>query len=190
MVLIMAIDFQDILNEGNRFRYRLLSRMKMDCQYYLGHGNRKPKHLWALNEAEHIDCMKRLWDSFADKDKPEWLTLEQICEYEKEMLPSLSELLDTGEKLSDVHLVHGEIDNVPATIVELHAGMLTEAGKEAWSDVLGAKVRSRFTGIYGFQLELIGVKASRLDGFSRMLAGYCSCADYDRWVAPEQDSEG
>ena len=30
--------------------------------------------------------MEKLWKSFADYDKPEWLTLEQINEYREKML--------------------------------------------------------------------------------------------------------
>lgn len=31
-------------------------------------------------------------------------------------------------------------------------------------------------------MELSGVKASRLEDFSAMLAGYCSVEDYENWV--------
>ena len=84
----MAIDFNDILNHGAEFRYQLLSRMKQDCDYYLGFGNRHPKHLWALCVTKHIEYMKQLWHSFADTEKPKWLTLEQIFAYEKAMANS------------------------------------------------------------------------------------------------------
>lgn len=66
--------------------------------------------------------------------------------------------------------------------MELDAGTLTEAGKEAWADVLEAKVVCVFQGYSGLQMELSGVKASRLDAFSAMLAGYCSVEDYESWV--------
>lgn len=88
----------------------------------------------------------------------------------------------------DIHLVHDAIENEPATIVELHSGTLTEAGKEAWADVLNAEVLSEYEGIYGLQLQLKGAKASRLDAFSLMLAGYCSESDYNKWVAYEPES--
>lgn len=97
----------------------------------------------------------------------------------------LSEMLDA--RWENLHLVHHEIDSEPHTIVELDAGTLTEAGREAWADVLDAKVLRVFQGIYGLQMELSGVKASRLDDFSAMLAGYCSEQDYDRWVSQTED---
>lgn len=68
------------------FKYMLLDRMKQDCNYYLGNGNRLKKYLWANDEKEHIENMKALWNSFPDEEKPEWLTMEQIETYEKGML--------------------------------------------------------------------------------------------------------
>ena len=79
-------DLNWILSRGDRFRYRLLSRMKMDCLYYLGYGNRNPKNLWANNEKQQIEYMKAIWNSFSDDGKPEWLTFGQILEYEKAMM--------------------------------------------------------------------------------------------------------
>lgn len=80
------MDIKQILNSDEQFRYQLLDRMKMDCDYYLTHGNRNSKNLWALNEQEHIDYMKAIWDSFAKDKKPEWLTLDKIKFYEKHMV--------------------------------------------------------------------------------------------------------
>lgn len=67
------------------FKYMLLDRMKMDCNYYLGAGGKCAKFLWSNDSAEHIANMKALWNSFPDGEKPEWLTMEQIEKYEKEM---------------------------------------------------------------------------------------------------------
>ena len=82
----MTID--DIMQRDSQFRYMLLSRLQSDCEYYLNHGNRHPKCLWAGNEAEQIEFMTRLYDSFKDDEKPEWLTMDKIMEYSKEMIPS------------------------------------------------------------------------------------------------------
>lgn len=100
----------------------------------------------------------------------------------------LKDLLCT--RWENLHLIHDEIDyGLPHTIVELDAETLTEAGKEAWADVLGAKVVRVFQGYSGLQMELSGVKASRLDAFSAMLAGYCSVEDYENWVnEPEEEA--
>ena len=77
---------EDILSSEKSFRYRLLDRMRTDCEYYLGYGNRAAKHLWGNTEEKQIEYMKALWNSFADDEKPEWLSFEKILEYEKEMV--------------------------------------------------------------------------------------------------------
>lgn len=70
---------------NDSFKYMMLDMMKQDCNYYLGNGNKLKKVLWANDEKEHIENMKALWNSFPENEKPEWLTIEQIEEYEKEM---------------------------------------------------------------------------------------------------------
>ena len=72
--------------EEEKFNYQLLSRLQSDCNYYLGYGNRDISKLWAGNEIEQIEEMKRLYNSFTEDKKPEWLTYEQILEYEKLMI--------------------------------------------------------------------------------------------------------
>ena len=99
---------------------------------------------------------------------------------------TLGELIRTP--WDDVHLVHKEVEIDPATIVELSVNTLTDAGKQAWADVLGAKVCRIYEGTYGLQMELEGVKPSRLQDFSAMLAGYCSEENYEKWVAAPEES--
>ncbi len=67
-----------------KFQYMMLSRLKSDCEYFLGYGNRSNNSLWAKNPKDHITEMKRLWDEL--EIKPEWLSMEQIEEYESEMI--------------------------------------------------------------------------------------------------------
>lgn len=75
----------DVLKQDATFRYRLLSRMKQDCEYFLGYGNRSPRHLWAGEVAGQIETMKALHNSFPEGEKPEWLTWEDILKYEADM---------------------------------------------------------------------------------------------------------
>lgn len=75
----------EIQTWSNEFRYRLLDRMRSDCEYYLGYGNRAEKYLWAGNVATHIEYMKAIWNSFPDDCKPVWLTYDEILEYERLM---------------------------------------------------------------------------------------------------------
>ena len=74
----------------DRFRYMLLDRMHTDCGYFLGYGYGCEKFLWAGNVTDQIGYMKALWESFPVDGKPEWLTMEQILNYEQEMLALLA----------------------------------------------------------------------------------------------------
>lgn len=73
-------------NHDDTFRYQMLDRLRTDCNYYLGNGNRYAKHLWTGDEKEQIKVMKALWESFSDNGKPEWLSYEDILEYQKQMV--------------------------------------------------------------------------------------------------------
>lgn len=69
-----------------RFRYMMLDRLRGDCDYYLSYyGNRSVNCLWAADEQKQIQTMKDIWNTFSDEDKPEWLSWEDILEYEKLM---------------------------------------------------------------------------------------------------------
>jgi len=68
-----------------RFQYQMLDRLRSDCDYYLGYGRRNPQRLCENSEKEHIEEMKRMWLSFSEDEKPEWLPWEKILQYEKEM---------------------------------------------------------------------------------------------------------
>ena len=101
-------------------------------------------------------------------------------------ISSLKDLLHVHWE--DIHLLHKDVEIEPATIVELDEHTLTDAGKEAWADVLDAEVVRVYTGYYGLQMELDKVKPSRLEEFSSMLAGYCPVSDYEKWVTQEDDA--
>jgi hypothetical protein len=77
---------REILNKADEFTYMMLGRLKSDCEYFLGCGNRCEGHLWAKNANDQIIEMKKLYDSLSADKKPEWLTYEKILEYEKEMI--------------------------------------------------------------------------------------------------------
>ena len=89
------------LQENNtdlEYNYMLLDRLKQDCEYFLGNGNGNAEHsLWAKDIDEQIAKMKELYNSFTDDQKPEWITMEDINNYEKEM----KELKDSKEKKTE-----------------------------------------------------------------------------------------
>jgi len=88
----MNVNF-DILKQDEKFRYQLLSRLQMDCNYYLGYGNRNIKQLWSQNEKEQIETMKELYNSFTQDQKPEWLTMEgwKVCGYHADESDSMTD---------------------------------------------------------------------------------------------------
>ena len=67
------------------YKYILLDRLRTDCEYFLGNGNRYAPQLWAGAVGTHIKAMLLLYDSFPEEDRPEWLTREQIEDYGRRM---------------------------------------------------------------------------------------------------------
>ena len=65
-----------------KFKYMLLSRLQSDCNYFLGNGN-KSSRLWGGTVKEHIEAMRNMHNDI--KVKPEWLTLDEIDDYERKM---------------------------------------------------------------------------------------------------------
>lgn len=87
-IIINFYDFLDKIlfsNSVPHFNYMMLSRLESDVLYYLGCGNRNPRHLWAGNEIEHIKEMKNLYNSFPINAKPQWLNMSKILAYDKLM---------------------------------------------------------------------------------------------------------
>ena len=76
--------------EENRFNYMMLGRMQSDCKYWI-HCSEKgwspesiAKHMSKESPEAHIKEMKRLYELVPQK--PEWLTMEEIEEFEEKML--------------------------------------------------------------------------------------------------------
>ena len=57
---ILTSSIFDYYDDSYSFEYQLLDRLKTDCNYYLGNGNRCEKHLWAGNVKDQIAKMKEL----------------------------------------------------------------------------------------------------------------------------------
>jgi hypothetical protein len=70
-------------HETEKFRYMMLSRLQSDCLYFLGWGKFHKSILRDDSINVHITEMKRLLNSLPIK--PEWLTLEDIINYESIM---------------------------------------------------------------------------------------------------------
>lgn len=77
-----GIEFLKTLDDKGR--YMFLSRMQSDCKYFLD-GHEYNKFLWAGNVEDQIKYMKWLYNSFPKNKKPEWISMEEIEDYEKRM---------------------------------------------------------------------------------------------------------
>ena len=85
--IVNPITKEEKLQEKFRHEYMMLSRLKEDCIGYLTDGDwryHQVSRIWANDEREHIDEMRRLWNMLPVK--PEWLTMEQINEYAARMI--------------------------------------------------------------------------------------------------------
>ena len=78
--------YYEPLPKDKAFQYSMLGRLKSDCDYFLGYGNGYEPHLWAGTVEKQIAEMKRRWLEFDEDEKPEWLTMEDIENYERRML--------------------------------------------------------------------------------------------------------
>lgn len=78
-----GIEFLKTLDDKGR--YMFLSRMQSDCKYFLD-GHEYNKFLWAGNVDDQIKYMKWLYNSFPKDKKPEWISMEEIEDYEKRMV--------------------------------------------------------------------------------------------------------
>lgn len=63
--------------------YMMLDMMRSKVDYFLGYGKGHLRHLSGESIDYHINEMKDMWNSL--KEKPEWLTMEQIDEYAQRM---------------------------------------------------------------------------------------------------------
>ena len=68
---------------NKEFMYMMLARLKSDCDYFLNSNKTAPSRLWAGNVEDQIAEMKKIYDSL--DEKPDWITMEDIERYEKEM---------------------------------------------------------------------------------------------------------
>lgn len=77
------------LNGDDSFRYMMLSRLQSDCKYVLGAAEGNTRHLWVKDDIKtHCALMRELYNSLPEK--PDWISLEDIDNYEKEMLNYVS----------------------------------------------------------------------------------------------------
>jgi predicted RNA-binding Zn-ribbon protein involved in translation (DUF1610 family) len=111
-------------SKENKFNYMMLSRMQSDCEYYLNYGNRSKNRLYYEDEQRHIDEMRKLHNAFPEDGKPEWLTMEQIEQYEVQMVsvkcPSCGELYSISEWNNNTFEIVSNLNNSDDPITSYH----------------------------------------------------------------------
>ena len=159
----------DSLLKGNsQFRYQMLSRMKSDCDYYLGYGNRNERDLWANSVEKQLDYMQKIYDSFSDDMKPEWLTQEDINRYRKEMLSGD----DNGEEyhiknptvIEDKTNIYESSSSKREDIVDRLVGIADEAGLDIKSVIM-----DMYNSADGKENDLDKILVNLLDTYSSYL---------------------
>lgn len=101
----------DISNMDDSFKYRLLDRMRSDCEYYIN-GAKSNKHLFMQNPQDQIKAMKDIYNSFSEKDVPEWISMEDINNYERQMCnPMIKNNMKENLVEDDLQQLKAEIEN-------------------------------------------------------------------------------
>lgn len=101
----------DISNMDDSFKYRLLDRMRSDCEYYIN-GAKSNKHLFMQNPQAQIKAMKDIYNSFSEKDVPEWISMEDINNYERQMCnPMIKNNMKENLVEDDLQQLKAEVEN-------------------------------------------------------------------------------
>lgn len=66
----------------------MLKRLRSECDYYLRTGDVYDLYYRAVGS--QIEEMKRIYNSFLEEEKPEWINLEDIKNYEEKMIEMLA----------------------------------------------------------------------------------------------------
>ena len=119
------------LNGDNKFRYMMLGRLQSDCKYVLGAAEGDTRHLWVKNDIKtHCALMRELYKSLPEE--PDWVSLEDIDNYEKEMLNYASSRSE--DKYDDLKEGHNQED------INM---MFVDMCKDALSNELGPDWRKK-----------------------------------------------
>lgn len=146
-------------SNDNEYNYMLLSRLKQDCDYFLGNGNRAEKHLWAGNVDGQIAKMKELYNKLPEK--PEWLSMEDIENYEKEMKQDVKTELNESLEMDEA-IKTGVLNYLD----EYNTENLMDYGSD--EDAIGGmnSISKMFEDILRDILKINFVNVSTVDGIS------------------------
>lgn len=83
---------QEVEEKDYSYDYSLLDRLRVDCNYVINHKVKRPGNiLWGETIEHHIETMKELYNSFPDDKKPQWISIDDIDNFEKTMLSIANE---------------------------------------------------------------------------------------------------
>jgi hypothetical protein len=133
------------VSEDNKFNYMMLGRLQTDCDYYLGNGNRSERVLWAGNVDDHIEEMKKIWNSLPKDGKPEWLSMEDIEEYERKMKNEYEDGGYINSNDIDAELENFDIDDLDSFETMLYEQYLPSLGKVGALQVIINNVEGDYT---------------------------------------------
>lgn len=97
--MITKLDEFRKMNEGTEFNYMMLDRLRADCEYFLGNGKGSVNALHQGSVDGQIAEMKKIWNAL--KEKPEWLSMEQIVDYENKMKNYMITKLDEFKAIKE-----------------------------------------------------------------------------------------
>lgn len=145
--------------------YSLLSRLMSDNEYFLGNGGRAEKHLWAGNVPDQIAKMHELWDAL--DEKPEWLTLEQIDDYERRMMMGMKTAQGSNWEEASDQFWYKYVGTEGSTINVYWSGWSNLPGN-IYYDARGcyAYYDGVIDGRYEPSMEVARVKTISIDGLS------------------------
>jgi len=73
----------DSASNSKKFQYLMLAMLKSRCDYYLGYGHKEC--LCKTAKENIIDEMVMLYNGFSTSEKPEWISMELINDYKKDL---------------------------------------------------------------------------------------------------------
>ncbi len=82
-------NYEKVIALEKEQNYNMLKRLRSECESYLHTGNLYDLYYRAVGS--QIEIMEEIYNSFSEEEKPEWINLEDIKNYEKEMCKVLIE---------------------------------------------------------------------------------------------------
>jgi len=74
---------KELVTEYAHIRLVMMARLEGDCVNYLMNG---APTLWEGSKELHIACMKAFYNSFSEDEKPNWISMAEIEDYEAVLL--------------------------------------------------------------------------------------------------------